>query len=90
MMRTSTSFLVFPLIALAAASGCVVKEVPETNPCDPNPCTEANKARCEVVEDEAVCLCNAGFVTRPSGACEPVSDANCPSHSGDSAEPDDC
>lgn len=82
-----------PLIALALG-GCTCQSVrPHVqDPCadGTNPCTEPNRSLC--VDEGGVprCLCNAGFVPRPSGACEPVGAANCPEHPGDGAEPDDC
>jgi hypothetical protein len=45
---------------------------------------------CVVEEAKARCLCAEGFLPRPSGACEPVTPSNCPSHGGDTAEPDEC
>lgn len=58
--------------------------------CQPNPCTEANRATCVEESGKPRCLCDSGFIARPSGACEERSALNCPEHGGDSAEPDDC
>lgn len=84
-----------PLFAAAIAvaafgAGCRIEQPPATNACNPNPCTQANKNQCLVQEGKAVCLCNEGFVARPSGACEQVTAANCPEHGGDALEPNDC
>jgi hypothetical protein len=86
------SLLVVCAAALGALSGCRSATDNQTRPaaCSINPCNEANRNRC--VEEGGVsrCVCNAGYVARPGGACEEVSSANCPEHSGDPAEPDDC
>ncbi|WNG28287.1 hypothetical protein F0U62_32965 [Cystobacter fuscus] len=63
---------------------------PSKNPCDPNPCTQADKTTCANDNGHAVCLCREGTLPRPNGSCEAVTSANCPEHPGDSAEPDDC
>ncbi len=77
------------LLALAAAlssTGCVDKEAV----CTPSTCREPNRTQCVVEGDETRCLCDVGYVSRPSGVCEPVSAANCAEHLGDASEPDDC
>ncbi len=82
----------FPLLTLLLAlhgAGCVVKDAPDAS-CNPNPCREANRGTCVVEAGEARCLCDAGFISRPSGVCEPVGASNCAEHGGDSFEPDDC
>jgi hypothetical protein len=81
--------LLFLLVSALQGAGCVVKGSDDT-PCDPNPCTEAHRGTCVAESGEARCLCDAGFITRPSGACEAVSASNCAEHPGDFAEPDDC
>lgn len=85
-MRTHASFL-----ALAAlfASGCII-DADDEPVCTPSTCQEPNRTTCVIEGGEPRCLCNEGFVARPSGVCEPVSEANCAIHPGDSAEPDDC
>jgi len=87
-MNRSLSLLVLLASALQGA-GCIVKGS-DDSPCDPNPCTQANRGTCADEAGEARCLCDAGFIARPSGACEPVSAANCAEHAGDASEPDDC
>ncbi|MFP2928468.1 trypsin inhibitor-like cysteine-rich domain-containing protein [Pyxidicoccus sp. 3LG] len=80
-----------PLLALAAVlatTGCVVGD--DEPLCGPSTCREPHRTQCVVEGDEARCLCDPGYVSRPSGACEPVSEANCADHAGDAAEPDDC
>jgi hypothetical protein len=77
-------------LATALATACVVDNTPPKDPCDPNPCTQANRTQCVNEAGQARCICDAGFVTRPSGACEPLGPQNCPEHEGDAAEPDDC
>ncbi|MCP3142476.1 hypothetical protein [Pyxidicoccus xibeiensis] len=87
-MRTHAS-----LLALAAAlvtSACVVDSGGDTPVCGPSTCREPNRGQCVIEADEARCLCDPGYVARPSGACERVSEANCAEHPGDGAEPDDC
>jgi hypothetical protein len=54
------------------------------------PLLQANRGTCVVEANEARCLCDAGFISRPSGVCEAASTSNCPEHFGDAAEPDDC
>lgn len=76
------------LLALHGAA-CVVRGT-DANPCDPNPCTQANRGLCVAEANKARCLCDEGFVSRPSGTCEPVGPGNCAEHAGDAAEPDDC
>lgn len=61
-----------------------------SNACGNNGCTEPNRTRCVLENDAAVCLCNSGYLARPSGSCEAVNALNCPEHGGDTAEPDDC
>ena len=76
-----------------ALAGCVIQQAPPSDPCHPSgksPCTEPDRTLCVIENGNARCLCNAGFIARPSGACEPVSAGNCPEHQGDGAEPDDC
>src|SRR5262249_22948674 len=51
---------------------------------------EPNRNQCVAENGAARCLCNPGFVARPSGACEQITASNCPEHAGDPAEPDDC
>lgn len=75
---------------LALAPACVLNPPQPANPCDPNPCNQPNRTQCVAEEGQARCLCDPGLISRPSGACEPLSAANCPEHPGDSAEPDDC
>ncbi|HEX8697368.1 MAG TPA: hypothetical protein VF815_00895 [Myxococcaceae bacterium] len=87
MNRSFLSLLTFAL-ALHGA-GCVVGDAPNKS-CDPNPCNEANRTTCVVEAGEARCLCDSGFISRPSGVCEPVGASNCAEHGGDSSEPDDC
>ncbi|OJH38096.1 hypothetical protein [Cystobacter ferrugineus] len=80
------------LSALFFAPGCLdtSQPTPAKNPCEPNPCTQANKTTCANDNGQAVCLCSQGTLPRPNGTCEAVTNANCPEHPGDSAEPDDC
>lgn len=87
-MNRSLPLLVLLVSALQGA-GCVVQNTDDA-PCDPNPCNQANRGVCVEEAGEARCLCDAGFISRPSGACEAVSASNCPEHFGDAAEPDDC
>jgi hypothetical protein len=87
-MNRSLSLCVLLVSALQGA-GCIVKGS-DDSPCDPNPCTQANRGTCVEEAGEARCVCDSGFIARPSGACEPVSASNCPEHAGDAAEPDDC
>ncbi|HZI14453.1 MAG TPA: hypothetical protein VE153_29065 [Myxococcus sp.] len=86
-MRTYVSFLA--LTALFA-TGCVIEQGDEDPVCTPTTCREPNRTTCVIEGDEARCLCNEGYVARPSGVCEPVTEANCANHAGDTAEPDDC
>lgn len=82
-----------PYLALAASLvllGCKVKSTPPKDPCNPSPCSEQNRSVCVVENGAARCLCDQGFVSRPSGVCEALTLGNCPEHSGDTAEPDDC
>jgi hypothetical protein len=87
-MNRSLLFLLTAVSALLGA-GCVVGDAPDKS-CEPNPCNEANRTTCVIEAGEARCLCDPGFIARPSGACEAVSASNCAEHSGDSFEPDDC
>jgi hypothetical protein len=87
MNRSLPALLLF-LSALHGV-GCVVDDNPNAS-CEPNPCRELNRTACVVEANEARCLCDPGFIARPSGACEPVGASNCAEHSGDSFEPDDC
>ena len=80
----------FILVSALSGAGCVVGESNPNAACEPNPCREANRTTCVVELKEARCLCDAGFIARPSGACEPVSASNCAEHGGDTFEPDDC
>ncbi|MFL5343256.1 MAG: calcium-binding EGF-like domain-containing protein [Hyalangium sp.] len=77
------------LVAALHATACVVNTT-DTSSCDPNPCTEANRGVCIEEAGEARCLCDTGFIARPSGACEAVGPSNCAEHAGDLSEPDDC
>lgn len=81
--------LLFVLVSSLQGAACVVTGGDDT-PCDPSPCTQANRSVCVAEASEARCLCDPGFIARPSGACEPVSASNCAEHAGDAAEPDDC
>jgi hypothetical protein len=87
-MKRSFLSLLTVLSALHGA-GCVVEDKPDAS-CDPNPCRDANRGTCVVEANEARCLCDPGFIARPSGACEAVGASNCAEHSGDTSEPDDC
>jgi hypothetical protein len=87
-MNRSLPSLLLLLSALSGA-GCVVDGKDDAS-CNPNPCREANRGTCVVEANEARCLCDSGFIARPSGACEPVGAGNCAEHSGDTFEPDDC
>ncbi len=81
------------LAVLALVAGCTVQSTtpPDENPCDPNPCNQVqHRTVCVAEGANSRCLCEEGFMSRPSGVCESVNDANCPSHAGDAAEPDDC
>lgn len=91
-MRTPLSRLLFLPLAAVLGTGCIVTTFPEDtkDPCDPNPCTQGDKTWCVNEDGNARCLCKQGTVQRPSGACEPLTALNCPEHTGDSAEPDDC
>lgn len=81
-----------PALAALLAAGCayVPPEPPGPNPCDPNPCAQAHRTVCSNQAGLPVCLCDPGYLPRPAGGCEAVTEANCPTHAGDSAEPDDC
>ncbi len=81
--------LLFVLVSALHGSACIVKGS-DDNPCDPSPCTQANRGICVAEAGEARCLCDTGFIARPSGVCEPISASNCAEHAGDAAEPDDC
>jgi hypothetical protein len=87
-MNRSLSLL-FVLVSAIHGTACVVTGGDDT-PCDPNPCTQANRSICVSEGGNARCLCDEGFITRPSGTCELVSASNCAEHAGDAAEPDDC
>lgn len=87
-MRTHACLLA--LAVTLATSGCVVDAGGDGPVCTPSTCREPNRTQCVVEADETRCLCDAGYVARPSGACERVSEANCAEHPGDAAEPDDC
>ena len=84
--------LVRPALLVLAlhTTACIVHSTDDSHPCEPSPCTQANRSVCVEEAGEARCLCDSGFVSRPSGACELVSASNCAEHSGDAAEPDDC
>jgi hypothetical protein len=79
-------------LALLLGPACLGDTTPPApkNPCEPNPCTQADKTTCANDNGQAVCLCREGTLPRPNGTCEPVTAANCPEHPGDGAEPDDC
>ncbi len=83
-----------PLRGRAAllGAGCLSTTEPPApvDPCEPNPCTQGDKTACVNDNGRASCVCKAGTILRPNGACEPLSAANCPEHAGDTAEPDDC
>jgi hypothetical protein len=91
-MRHTLSRLFFLPLSALLGTGCFVNTGPgtERNPCDPNPCTQGDKTQCVNEDGDARCLCKPGTVLRPSGACEPITAANCPEHAGDTSEPDDC
>lgn len=91
MKPTLSRFLFLPLAAVLG-TGCVVNPDPDPqgDPCDPNPCTEGDKTWCVNEDGNARCLCKQGTVQRPNGVCEPLTTLNCPEHTGDSSEPDDC
>jgi hypothetical protein len=81
------------VVAYLGPLGCKAVNRDPSDPCTAtgsNPCTEQHRNVCVNEDGNARCLCNAGFIARPSGVCEEVSSINCPSHAGDSAEPDDC
>jgi hypothetical protein len=83
------------LLTAAVVGGCTCQTTPKTpvDPCDvngKNPCTLVDRNLCVNEDGTARCLCNAGFISRPSGACEAIGATNCPEHAGDGAEPDDC
>jgi hypothetical protein len=89
MGRPRITLLTFALVALSAFGlGC--RGEPQVDACHPNPCTQTNRQLCVIEEGAAVCLCNAGFLSRPDGTCEEVNANNCPEHRGDFGEPDDC
>lgn len=88
-MNRSLSLL-FVLVSAIHGAACIVSGDSDHNPCDPNPCTQANRSVCVAEGGDSRCLCDVGFIARPSGACEPVSASNCAEHAGDAAEPDDC
>ncbi|HYI03089.1 hypothetical protein [Hyalangium sp.] len=81
--------LLFVLVSALHGAGCIVQGS-DDSPCDPNPCTEPNRSVCVEEGGDSRCLCEAGFIARPSGACEPLGPSNCAEHAGDAAEPDDC
>lgn len=87
-MRTHASLLA--LTALLASTGCIIDAGDDGPVCTPSTCREPNRTQCVIEGGEARCLCDDGFVARPSGVCERVTEANCAIHPGDSAEPDDC
>lgn len=91
MRHTLSRFLFLPLAAVLG-TGCLVTNGPDTqdDPCDPNPCTQGDKTWCVNEDGNARCLCKQGTVLRPSGVCEAITALNCPEHTGDSSEPDDC
>ncbi|PTL78297.1 hypothetical protein [Vitiosangium sp. GDMCC 1.1324] len=91
-MRPLLSRLSLLPLAAVLGTGCLVSTGPDTpkDPCSPNPCTQGDKTLCVNEDGNARCLCKQGTVLRPSGVCEPITTANCPEHSGDSSEPDDC
>ncbi|MCY1077015.1 hypothetical protein [Archangium lansingense] len=91
MKPTLSRFLFLPLAAVLGA-GCVVNPNPDEqkDPCDPNPCTQGDKTWCVNEDGNARCLCKQGTIQRPSGVCEPLTTLNCPEHTGDNSEPDDC
>lgn len=93
-MRHLSSRLALLPLAAVLGTGCLVIDPGTDTPKDPcspnNPCTQGDKTQCVNEDGNARCLCKAGTVQRPSGACEPLSAANCPEHFGDSSEPDDC
>src|SRR4051812_7961441 len=81
------------LLLVLSLGGCKSKNHSLDDPCSPdapNPCDQTNRNLCVNEAGQPRCLCNAGFLPRPSGQCEPVDGNNCPEHPGDSAEPDDC
>jgi hypothetical protein len=87
MTRPLSTLLI--LVAALHGTACIVHGS-DTTPCDPNPCTQDHRGVCVDEAGEARCLCDTGFLARPSGACEPVGPSNCAEHAGDTSEPDDC
>ncbi len=53
----------------------------DSNPCEPNPCTDTNRTTCVVQNSTQVCLCNPGYQDRDQdGSCLPdctTSDLQC-------------
>lgn len=80
------------LLALVLSTvGCVVDAGGgDEARCTASTCTEPHRTQCVMEGGEPRCLCDNGYVARPSGACELVTEANCAEHTGDTAEPDDC
>src|SRR5262245_23633228 len=60
-------------IAIVTGAGCAPKETekPEDpgSTCDPNPCEQEGKTRCEIEDDRAVCACDKGLVSDGRGGC---------------------
>lgn len=94
MMRMTHHRLLPLLLAAAAlAAGCKVtppEPTPAGNPCESNPCNQPHRTTCVAEGSQARCVCDPGYLPRPTGMCVAVDAANCPSHPGDTAEPDDC
>jgi hypothetical protein len=94
MTMSRSRFHLLPLLLTATFTSACLLDLdspgPGRDPCEPNPCTQGDQTRCVNEAGQARCLCKEGTVQRPSGACEPVGAANCPEHTGDTSEPDDC
>ena len=58
------------LVSALSGAGCVVGEGNPNAACEPNPCRDANRTTCVVEVKQARCLCDAGFIARPSGVQE--------------------
>ncbi|MFN7135366.1 MAG: hypothetical protein ACK4N5_25050, partial [Myxococcales bacterium] len=91
--------LLSSLLACAALAACGDEPTPQcttgdcgvaTDPCTPNPCTDAHRGVCTVVDGAAACSCDPGFVLS-ADACVPERISCAGEHvEGDPFEPDEC
>ncbi len=74
-MKLSTLFCIFLLFLSTSCKDSKKKKNP-ADPCNPNPCTESFRTRCEVQGSQALCFCDSGYVEQgeqcvPADSCDP-------------------